>query len=176
MAFYCYGASEELVRDNFNEGVLGAMQPALIWLARTGLAFLCVSAMKDFYCTLVRKFAMHFGGEDSRIIARLMTSLEQLEHAMQRIKPELLADKNTQDYVSALENNSIAPLTSIINEGLDDNEETGLLNTNKTPGWGDWLASKCCFWYTAPSTVVANPDIVSSQIYNLGSKRNTNTK
>ncbi len=163
MAFYCYGASEELVRDNFNEGVLGSMQPALIWLARTGLPFLCLSAMKDFYYTLLRKFAMHLGGEDSRIVARLMTSLEQLEQALHLIKPEVLAEENARNYVLALENNSADSLIGLINVEPTPNENTAMFKTDKNQGWGEWLS--CCFWSKTPSIAIGVRD--ASQIYEM---------
>ncbi len=139
MMFYGYAAAEELVHDNFKGVFLENLKPTFIWLARTGIGFLGLSANKDFVKNLLRKFAIYCGDNETKGIARFYTSLEHLEFAINTIKPEILF-KNKQ-YLEEI---------SILKQDIPD-EENFLINTPENDqnkyGWKDWIKSKCCcFW------------------------------
>jgi hypothetical protein len=143
---FSFAAAEQLVIDNFSDEFWDFIRPTLIYFARTGIPFLSVTAIMDFYKIILKKFAFHFGGDETKMIAQANSMIEQLINGIWLMKGEIL-----QEDLTYLDDDSLTKLTTLTREEFDEmiklensqgsiqEEEQPLLVEPKTGAWC------CCF-------------------------------
>lgn len=147
---YSYAAAEELVRDNFTEKYWDEISPVLIWLARTGIPFLGINAVKDCSATLLRKWAIHYGDETTQIVAKMAVSIEQMTQAMTIARREaFIASKEYLEDIGILEKKG-------------KQQEVGYSEPQRSK-YLNWITHKICFWRTELTESSSSKKDFSSQ-------------
>jgi hypothetical protein len=85
VAPFSYAAANELIENSFADEKWDDVRPVLLVLAEIGVPFLSISAMKDFYVSLLNKFAYYFGNSDEQMIIQLMNMIESLKGGIQKM-------------------------------------------------------------------------------------------
>lgn len=91
LSLFSYAAAAELIENNFT-GPLEFLVPSMLVLAKTGLVFLGVTAILDFFCNILRKCAMYSSNDESALVIKLTAALEQLGNSVSLMKPDLLVE------------------------------------------------------------------------------------
>jgi hypothetical protein len=146
---FSYAAAEQLVHDNFKGDYWDQIKPFFIWAARIGLPLLGIHAIKDFSVTLLQKWAMYFGENDTQFVARLDACIGQLVAAMAAAKPEILSEgRGYCEKLGILKQEEAGPSSSvkIIHPPAPAKQESYLQR----------LASRVCFW-RSPVTEESSP-------------------
>jgi hypothetical protein len=88
LSCFSYAAAVELIEDNFVGQKWDTWRDYLIWLSKTGMPFLSMTAMIDFYRTAINKLVLYCGQSENNMLIRLNATLDQLKNGITLMNTE----------------------------------------------------------------------------------------